>query len=156
MTLLIKNVKVLGTGRAPEEKADVFVSGEVISAVGSFPHKGADEVIDGQGGWLMPGFIDVDTTSAHYLSSFDAPEQEDFLKQGVTTIIGGHCGASLAPLLYGSLESLRKWGDTNEINVDWHTVAEFFARLAQRPLGVNFGMLAGHSTIRRAILGEDV
>lgn len=156
MTLLIKNVKLLGSDLAPEEKADVFVSGGSISAIGDFSRKDADEVLDGQGGYLAPGFIDVDTTSDHYLTLFDNPGQEDFLKQGVTTIIGGHCGASLAPLLYGSLESVRKWGDIGKVNVDWHTVKEFMERLAERPLGVNFATFAGHATIRRAILGEDV
>ena len=156
MTLLIKNVRLLGSDLGPEAKADVFVSGENISAIGDFSRKSADEVIDGQGGYLAPGFIDVDSTSDHYLTLFDNPGQEDFLKQGVTTIVGGHCGASLAPLLYGSLESLRKWADIDKVNVDWHTVGEFLERLATRPLGVNFATFAGHATIRRAILGEDV
>lgn len=156
MTLLIKNVKLLGSDLSPEEKADVFVSGGAISAIGDFSRKEADEVIDGQGGYLSPGFIDVDTTSDHYLSLFDNPGQNDFLKQGVTTVIGGHCGASLAPLLYGSLESVRKWANIGNVNVDWHTVESFLARLAAHPLGVNFGTFAGHATIRRAILGEDV
>ena len=162
MTLLIKNVKVLGTGTgtgtdaSAERKADVFVSGETISAIGDFARKEADEVVDGGGGWLAPGFIDVDTTSDHYLSLFDNPGQADFLAQGVTTIVGGHCGASLAPLLYGTLESVRKWGDPNKVNVDWHTMGEFLARLARLPLGVNFATFAGHGTIRRAIIGEDV
>jgi N-acyl-D-aspartate/D-glutamate deacylase len=156
MTLLIKNVKLLGSGLSPEEKADVFVSGGAISAIGDFSRKDADEVIDGQGGYVSPGFIDVDTTSDHYLSLFDNPGQEDFLKQGVTTIIGGHCGASLAPLLYGNLESLRKWADTDKLNVDWHTMKEFLARLAKQSLGVNFATFAGHATIRRAILGDEV
>jgi N-acyl-D-aspartate/D-glutamate deacylase len=156
MTLLIKNVKLLGSDLGPEARSDVFVSGETISAIGDFSRKNADEVIDGQGGYLAPGFIDIDTTSDHYLSLFDNPGQEDFLKQGVTTIIGGHCGASLAPLLYGTLESLRKWADIDKINVDWHTMGEFLERLSRQPLGVNFATFAGHATIRRAMLGEDV
>ena len=68
--------------------------------------------------------------------------------------MGGMCGASLAPLLYGSLESLQKWGDTNRVNVNWHTMAEFFAVMDKRPTAVNFGTLVGHATIRRAIVGE--
>jgi N-acyl-D-amino-acid deacylase len=156
MTLLIKNVRLLGSDLGPEAKADVFVSGGTISAIGDFQRKRADEVLDGHGGHLAPGFIDVDTTSDHYLSLFDAPDQADFLKQGVTTIIGGHCGASLAPLLYGTLESLRKWGDIDKLNVDWHTVGEFLERFSRQPLGVNFATFAGHATIRRALLGEAV
>src|SRR3989344_6424988 len=154
MTLLIKNVRLLGSDLGPEAKADVFVSGENISAIGDFSRKSADEVIDGQGGYLAPGFIDVDSTSDHYLTLFDNPGQEDFLKQGVTTIIGGHCGSSLAPLLYGTLESIRKWADIDRVNVNWNTMKDFLDVFEKRRLGVNFATLVGHSTIRRALIGE--
>jgi len=154
MTLLIKNVQIVGGARDFPERSDVFVSGDKISAIGDFPNKGAAAVLDGQGAYLSPGFIDVNTDSDHYLSLFDHPAQEDFLRQGVTTIFGGMCGSSLAPLLYGGLESFQKWGDTNRVNVNWHTMAEFMKVLDRRPLAVNFGTLIGHSTIRRAIIGD--
>lgn len=154
MTLLIKNVQILGGSKPFTEPCDVFVSGEKISAIGNFPNKKADITVDGQGAYLSPGFIDVDTDSDHYLSLFEHPEQEDFLRQGVTTIFGGMCGASLAPLLYGGLESFEKWGETDRINVNWHSVDELLETLSRRKLGVNFGTLVGHTTIRRAIIGE--
>ncbi|MDO8515862.1 MAG: amidohydrolase family protein [bacterium] len=154
MTLLIKNVRIVGGDKDYGERADIFVHGKMISAIGKFPEKKADVIIDGQGMYCAPGFIDVDTTSDHYLSLFDDRLQGDFLKQGVTTIIGGHCGSSLAPLLYGGLEAIRKWADPDLINVDWHSVEEFFGVLNKRSLGVNFGMFAGHTTIRRAMIGE--
>src|SRR4029077_6086317 len=110
------------------EVPDVFVTGEKISAIGNFPDKKADEVLDGQGAHLSPGFIDVNTDSDHYLTLFNHPGQEDFLRQGVTTIFGGMCGSSLAPLIYGTLESVRKWGGSEDnVNVNWHTMAEFLA-----------------------------
>jgi N-acyl-D-amino-acid deacylase len=154
MTLLIKNVQIVGGAKEFSGPRDVFVSDDKISAIGSFPNKKADVTLDGQGAYLSPGFIDVNTDSDHYLTLFDHPGQEDFLKQGVTTIFGGMCGASLAPLTYGTLESFQKWGDTNRVNVNWHSVAELLRVLDKRPLAVNFGTLAGHSTIRRAIVGE--
>ncbi len=154
MTLLIKNVQVVGSAQKLPERIDIFISGDKISAFGNFPTRGADEVIEGQGMYVSPGFIDVNTDSDHYLTLFDNPGQEDFLRQGVTTIIGGHCGSSLAPLLYGTLESIRKWTDIDQVNVNWHTMKEFLDVLEKRRLGVNFATLAGHSTIRRALLGE--
>ncbi len=155
MTLLIKGVQVLGADRDLPDRVHVFVSGDKISAIGNFPEKKADRVIDGQGAYLAPGFIDVNTDSDHYLSLFDNPSQDDFLRQGVTTIVGGHCGASLAPLLYGGLESIQKWTDVSKFNVDWHTVHEFLSIFESRkPLGVNFVTLIGHSTVRRAMIGE--
>lgn len=157
MTLLIENVQVLGAREKFSGPVDVFISGEKISAIGDLGGKVADQMIEGQGAYLAPGFIDVNTDSDHYLSLFTDPEQSDFLRQGVTTIIGGNCGASLAPLLYGGLESIQKWADLRQINVDWHTVHEFLSLFeTKRPLGVNFATLIGHATIRRALLGESL
>lgn len=155
MTLLIKNVQVAGGARGSAEgSSDVFVSGNRISAIGNFPNKKADVVLDGQGAYLCPGFIDPDTASDHYLTIFDDPGQEDFLRQGVTTTVGGMCGASLAPLLYGTLESIQEWGNTDRVNVNWHTTAEFLAAMDRRPPAVNFGTLVGHGTVRRSLVGE--
>jgi N-acyl-D-amino-acid deacylase len=152
--LLIKNGKIIdGTGRAAY-MADVLISDDRVSAIGTFPKKAGVEVIDALGLTVTPGFVDPNTDSDHYLTLFKNPGQDDFLLQGVTTIIGGHCGASLAPLLYGSLESIRKWGNPAEINVNWKTLNEFFQVIQNRGLGVNFGTLIGHSTIRRALIGD--
>lgn len=156
MTLLVKNVQIVGGPPDLPERVDVFISGDKISAIGSFSDKKADQIIDGQGANLAPGFIDVNTDSDHYLSLFDNPSQEDFVRQGVTTIVGGHCGSSLAPLLYGSLESIQKWADTRQVNVDWHTIAEFLSMIEKKQLGVNFMTVVGHSTIRRALIGESL
>lgn len=155
MSLLIKNVRILGGSKEFSENSDVFVVNDKIAAIGKFQAKKADETLDGQGAYLSPGFIDINTDSDHYVTLFDDPGQQDFIRQGVTTIFGGMCGASLAPLLYGTLESIRKWGASGDkINVNWHTMAEFLATIDKRPFGVNFGTLAGHSTIRRAITSD--
>ncbi|MGC9968913.1 MAG: hypothetical protein ABSC29_04280 [Minisyncoccia bacterium] len=154
MTLLIKDVQILGGARPFPDRMDVFVNDDKISAIGNFPNKKADVVLEGQGAYLSPGFIDVNTDSDHYLTLFDHPGQEDFLKQGVTTIFGGMCGSSLAPLLYGGLESMGKWADPNRVNVNWHTMGELLKVIDRHPLAVNFGTMVGHATIRRAILGE--
>lgn len=154
MILIKDSLVVDGTG-APAVRADVVLKDDRILAIGNLKNHEADVVIDGLGTITTPGFIDVNTDSDHYVSLFNDPLQQDFLQQGVTTIIGGHCGSSLAPLLYGTLESIRKWGDTSGVNVDWNTMAEFLKTLERIKLGVNFGTLVGHSTIRRALIGED-
>ena len=131
MTIIIKGAQIIdGTGKPPTV-ADVLIKGDRISAIGDFFRQKAEEVIDlrGTGAFLTPGFIDVNTDSDHYLSIFTNPEQENFLLQGVTTIIGGNCGSSLAPLIRGTLESIRKWTDTDLINVNWQSVAEFLSEL---------------------------
>jgi N-acyl-D-amino-acid deacylase len=152
--ILIKNSTVIdGTG-SPGAKKDILIKDDRIIAVGTFPNQQAEIVIDGMGMTTTPGFIDINTDSDHYLSLFTDSAQQDFLLQGVTTIFGGQCGSSLAPLIKGSLESIRKWGDTNLVNVNWHTMAEFLKTLDKLKLGVNFGTLVGHATVRRGILGE--
>src|SRR3989344_5932270 len=154
--LLIKSAKIVdGSGIRQPYVADVLLNDGEISAIGKFPQKKADIVIDGLGFYLAPGFIDVDTDSDHHLTLFTNPIQQDFLLQGTTTIFGGFCGSSLAPLIYGSLKSIRKWTDTSQINVNWHSVQEFLKELSKLKLGVNFGTLVGHSTIRRSLIGED-
>jgi N-acyl-D-amino-acid deacylase len=152
--ILIKSGQVIDGGGGAPIQADILIKKNKISAIGNFPNKTADQIIDARGMIVAPGFIDVNTSSDHYLSLFTEPSQKNFLLQGVTTIIGGHCGSSLAPLIYGSLESIRKWSDTNQVSVDWHSLADFLSILEKRKVGVNFGTMVGHSTVRRALIGE--
>lgn len=154
--ILIKNAQIIdGTGKPPF-RGDILIKADKISAIGSLTGASAETVINGLGLTATPGFIDAYSNSDHYLTLFTNPPQEDFLLQGVTTIIGGHCGSSLAPLLYGSLKSIRKWADPNQINVDWSSVSELKTALRRLKIGVNFATLIGHSTIRRDLIGEEI
>jgi len=154
MSLLVRDVQVIDGISSPAYKADVLIVGGRIAGVGNFGLRHADEVIQGFGYYLAPGFIDVDTDSDHFLSLFTNPSQKDFLLQGTTTILGGLCGSSLAPLLYGDLHSIKWWNNPGLINVNWHSVKEFLSVLGRIPLGVNFGTLVGHYTVRRDIASE--
>lgn len=154
MTLLIKNVKILVGKKDYGESSDVFIVGDKISAIGSFPQKKADLILDGGGAYLSPGFIDTGSTADHYLEIFENPGEERMLSQGITTIVAGQCGFSLAPLLYGRLDMIRKWTDVDKVNVNWHTVKELFANFKKRRLGINFATLTGHLTIRQELLGD--
>ena len=154
MTILIKNALVYDGSGKPGFKSDILIKDQRIAGVGNFSQRNADKTIDALGAAVTPGFIDINTDSDHYLGLFSDPYQHDFIKQGVTTILGGNCGSSLAPLITGSLNSIRKWADINQVNVDWRTLAEFLEVLRRQGLGVNFGTLVGHSTIRRGLVGE--
>ncbi|MFA5098938.1 MAG: hypothetical protein WC461_01820 [Candidatus Paceibacterota bacterium] len=154
MTTLIKNVQLIDGSGKPAFKADVLIRNEKISAIGNFPTYKAHDTIEGFGAYLAPGFIDINNNADHYLTLFSNPSQKDYLLEGVTTIIGGQCGASLAPLLYGSLESIKDWADIGKMNIGWHTVKEFLNILNGLKFGVNFGTLAGHRTIRQALAGD--
>ncbi|MGC9046527.1 MAG: N-acyl-D-amino-acid deacylase family protein [Minisyncoccia bacterium] len=152
MTILLKNGLVIdGLGNLADKK-DILINNDKIAIVGDVNNSAAaDTIIDAVNCFIAPGFIDINTDSDHYLTLFKDPQQEDFIKQGVTTIIGGNCGASLAPLIDGLLISIRRWGDPTGINVQWNSVEEFLKVVEKLQLGVNFGTMVGHNTIRRAI-----
>ena len=148
MSLLIKGVQVVdGTGKDPY-KADVLIQGGLISSIGEIRGRKADQVMEGLGHYLTPGFIDIHARSDATLNLFDHPEQEAFVKQGVLNIIGGQHGFSFAPLIYGNVESVRHWADSGGFNVNWQSVKEFFAELKRFRLGINFGTLAGYCGVR--------
>lgn len=154
MSLLIKGVQIVdGTGREPY-KADVLIQKNIISSIGDLKGRRADRVIEGLGNYLTPGFVDVHARADHYLSVLLNPEQEGFVAQGVTTIIGGQRGVSLAPLTYGTLGPIEEWTDPTYINVDWHSVKELLARIERFHPGINFATLAGHTTVRTDIVGS--
>lgn len=155
MTILIKSGNIIDGAGKQKFRADLLIKNDKIAAIGVFPNKTADLVIDALGLNVVPGFIDVNTDSDHYLTLFTNPLQEDFLLQGVTTIIGGQCGSSLAPLFRGSLKSIGAWSAETGININWNTIKEFKNALEKLGLGVNFGTLVGHSTVRRDLAGDD-
>jgi len=154
MTLLIKNVRLLSGRTEASELQNVLIRGERISAIGKIPEKRGQGVIDGKGGYLTPGFIDIDTMSDHDLSLFSHPAHENLVSQGVTTAIMGTCGSSLAPLIDGRLDAIRKWGDIRAENVSWRTTKEFLSLLGDKHLGINVGTYTGYATIRRALVGN--
>lgn len=154
MSLLIKNGLIFDGSGKPPFKSDIFINRRRVGRLGNFSQHSAERVIDARGLPVMPGFIDINNNADHYLSIFSEPCQADCLINGITTIIGGNAGASLAPLIDGSLKSVRKWAGASSINVGWRRIAEFLDILKKQKLGVNFGTLIGHSTVRRAIIGE--
>jgi len=153
--VLIKNGLVYDGSGEPPKKMDVLIRRGRIARLGSFPKKHASTVIDATGAIVTPGFIDVNSAFDHRLGIFNEPDGESLIRAGITTILGGNCGISLAPLFGKAFLSFRKWGDTSKINIGWHRVAELLKIFERRGLSVNFGTQVGHGTIRRGILGED-
>lgn len=147
MSILIKNVKIFGSFKKYPEVKDVFIKRDKIAAIGNFSGKFGDIIIDRQKSYLFPGFIDVSTTSDRYLGLLTNPSQEDFLSQGVTTIIGGTGGISLAPLSFKIFESLSKWADLSKINFDWQDFKSFSSVMSKKKIGVNFASLVGYNNL---------
>ncbi len=152
MTTLIKNVQLLKGDGSPAERKDVLVSGQKISAVGNFSDKIAVNVYDGQNAYLSPGWIDFHSEIDHQAVLRDNIHHSEILNQGVTTVIGGQDGVSLAPASLASLKYFRNYGGQGH-SVSWRTFGEFLAYWDKAKSAVNFGSLVGYSTLRALACG---
>ena len=149
-TILIKNGLVFdGTGKPPYQ-ADVGILGKRIYDIGELGDKG-DVVIDATNQYVAPGFIDLTSHSDTYGTLFAVPLQESLLMQGVTTIVIGNCGYSLAPLASSApLEDLGRWTTVSPFNIDWGSVEEFHQALKRLGVGVNVATLVGQETLKKS------
>lgn len=149
---IIKNGIIFdGTGKE-SFKADLGISREKIAEIGDLKKAKADLIIDATDLYVTPGFIDLTTHSDNHWTIFSQPGQENFIRQGITTILGGHGGSSLAPVIIKeSIQAIEKWVNVSEININWSTMSEFFDEMEKHNLAVNFGTLVGHETLRRNV-----
>lgn len=155
-SLLIKNGRVFDGRGNPAREVDIGIGEDRIEAMGELEKTSADRIIDAGGKYVTPGFIDVTNHSDTHWTLFTHPAQESMLRQGVTTILGGNCGASLAPLVSGEdIEGLQRWVDVREININWQTFDELASELEERAFGVNVATLVGFGTLRRGVLGVE-
>jgi N-acyl-D-aspartate/D-glutamate deacylase len=148
-----------GTG-APRYDANVGIRNGRIEAISTEPLDG-DRRIDGRGKVLCPGFVDLHT---HYDAQvlWD-PTVSPSPLHGVTTVLGGNCGFSIAPLgpgdaAYVQAMMARVEGiplDALERGAawDWQSFGDYLTRLDGNLL-VNAGFMAGHSTLRRVVMGD--
>ena len=81
--------------RAPRFQADVAIRDGRIAAIGELKNARADTEIDAAGKIVAPGFIDAHTHDDRLLLS--SPDMAPKASQGVTTVVAGNCGVSLAP-----------------------------------------------------------
>jgi N-acyl-D-aspartate/D-glutamate deacylase len=158
--LVIRGGRVVdGTGE-PARVADVAVDDGRVVAVGTVPEAGRRE-IDATGKVVCPGFVDIHT---HYDAQllWDTTASPS-VQHGVTTVIGGNCGFSIAPLGQGDADYIQAMMAVVEgIPRDallgggpwsWGTFAEYLERI-DTGLSVNAGFLVGHSTVRRVVMGD--
>lgn len=155
--ILIKNGTVIdGAGDMPV-LCDVAVESGQVAAIGNLGAAKAKRVIDAVGRFVTPGFVDIQNHSDSYLTFLEMPAVESLVTQGVTTIAVGQCGSSLAPLPSPeALKSIQKWRSLAGANLNWLTFQEYLKALQNYKFGVNIVSLAGHSTIRRGLLGDQV
>src|ERR687897_780448 len=126
--LVIRNGRVIdGTG-SPWYRADVAVRGDTIALIApSIPDKAA-RVIDANGHIVSPGFIDVHNHARENI--FELPSADNYIRQGVTTLIEGPDGGSPVPL------------------------APFLAKVGALGITPNFASFIGQGSVRSEVIGE--
>jgi N-acyl-D-aspartate/D-glutamate deacylase len=160
LDLILRNGFVVdGTG-TPGVRADIGIANGTIVEVGRVEQATRRE-IDLDGLLVIPGFVDLHT---HY----DAQVYWDPLlspspAHGVTTVISGNCGLTLAPMkpedqdfsvrLLANVEGIPSEAISAGVDFTWESFPEMMDHLDQTPLGVNLGLMVGHSAIRRNVMG---
>ncbi|MDM0119682.1 N-acyl-D-amino-acid deacylase family protein [Variovorax arabinosiphilus] len=152
--LLRHGTLIDGTGAA-RRSADVGIRGARVAAIGDLSGQRGAAEIDAAGRIVAPGFIDSHTHDDRYLLL--DPDMPAKLSQGVTTVVTGNCGISLAP--WGAPAGATVPPPLNLLGHDPAlfgdaTFAAYLARLEAAPAAVNAACLVGHTTLRAATMPQ--
>jgi len=150
--LIIRNATLIDGTNAPRRNGEIGVRGGHIARLGALDHARADVEFDASGLIAAPGFIDAHTHDDRLLLS--DPDVMPKLSQGVTTVITGNCGISLAhsPAPRGAVVPPL---DLLDGEGGWFRFPGFRAyreELESRPAAINAACLAGHTTFRVATM----
>jgi dihydroorotase/N-acyl-D-amino-acid deacylase len=124
--LVVRNGRLVDGANNPWRYADVGIRGDTIVAVGSLKGKTATREVDAKGLVVAPGFIDIHNHGRGRI--FDVPTAENFIRQGVTTLMEGNDGGSPLP------------------------IGEFLTSLDKLRPAVNMGLFVGHGSVRQEVL----
>lgn len=154
--LIIENASIIdGTG-APAFDGGVAIKDDRIVAVGDVSGFTADQKIDVKGAVVCPGFIDCHTHDDRAL--LDDPAMTFKVSQGVTTVIGGNCGVSLAPFIpeesWEMPVPMSLLGRKDQYRFE--TLADYVRTFKGAPPAINAAMLCGHNTLRAEAMKGDV
>src|SRR5215468_6557052 len=126
--LILRNGRVVDGSGSPWYKGDVAVRGDTIVKIAPLITESASHVIDVAGQVIAPGFIDIHSHAREGI--FDVPAAENYIRQGVATVIEGPDGSSPLP------------------------ISEFLSRLDALPKTINIGTMVGQGSVREAVMGQ--
>jgi N-acyl-D-aspartate/D-glutamate deacylase len=177
--ILIKDAVIVeGTGENAYNGSLGIKDGKVVATgdVGG----DAVRIIEAEGLTAVPGFIDAHSHADWALPWY--PKCESFVRQGVTTFVGGQCGGSPAPLgeyvripwmlmdhlqdldpykyypnkPYYPLEQVNEWmEEIYGFQLSWDTMADYFNYINDRGISINYAPLVGQGTVRTCVMGLD-
>jgi len=126
--LILRNGRVVDGSGSPWYKGDVAVRGDTIVKIAPVITESALRVIDVAGQVIAPGFIDIHSHAREGI--FDVPAAENYIRQGVATVIEGPDGSSPLP------------------------ISEFLSRLDALQKTINIGTMVGQGSVRAAVIGQ--
>lgn len=153
--LIVRNATVIDGTRRPRYSADIAVSGERIATIGALKNARAELELDASGKVAAPGFIDAHTHDDRLMLS--APEMAAKASQGVTTVVAGNCGVSLAPAPAGMRRPVPPPLDLLDDDGGWFRYsrfADYVESLRSSPAATNCALLVGHTTLRVATMDK--
>ncbi len=159
--LLIKNGTVVDGSGLPRFQADVAIAEGKIAAIGKI-RENAREVVDAEGHVVSPGFVDGHTHMDAQV--FWDPLGTCSCWHGITSVVMGNCGFSLAPCSEEDkllvMRNLERAEDISPeameagIKWSWTTYPEYLDAVERLPKGINYSAYIGHSALRTYVMGE--
>ena len=155
--LILRGGRIIdGTGN-PWYQGDLASKNGRIAAVGRLDSV-AETILDAKGLVIAPGFIDAHSHADGATLYFR--EMKSLLMQGITTVVGGQCGSSPAPVdpsLREEMEARRAKVLPPEVDpsITWTTFDDYLKKEEENGLGVNIAHLVGHGAVRIAAMGRE-
>ncbi len=147
--ILITDATVIDGSGAVGIGADIGIRDDRIAAIGDLSKTKSTSRVNASGKVVAPGFIDAHTHDDRAVLS--GPKMTPKVSQGVTTVVTGNCGVSLAPLIARDPPPpLNLLGDHSWFR--YGSMREYVDEVRGHPPAVNMAMLVGHSTLRAGVM----